>query len=74
MTLKEARQYIKAWPERFRIIAKFVRGDDENMALFMFKLEEKREESMNYTEVYNSHPLGMRRNVDFRGIGEYLHW
>jgi hypothetical protein len=72
MTLKECRQYVKAWPERFRLRCNFLRGDDYNTALFVYALQEKKEFSNKYTTIFDSHPLGLGRNINRHGCGEWL--
>lgn len=82
MDLKEARHLEKVFPERYRIKAKILRGDDKNIPLFMYKLEVLKDYAFDFEEVFNSHPFGVGRNgntvVDpiSKNIyfGEWLTW
>lgn len=71
MTLKECRTLSLNFPERYKLEAKILRGNDKNIPLFVYKLSERKEDGLHFNVVYNSAPLGIGRNV-INGIGEWL--
>lgn len=73
MTLKECRQHAAAWPERYKIEAKVLKGNDVDTPLFMYRLLERKDESLVYSEVFNSAPLGIGK-ANSSGIGCWMFW
>lgn len=66
MTLKEARQLAKVFPERYRLEAKMVRGTDQKPALFMYRVFETKDLSAPQV-IFDSGPVGRTGNTVVRG-------
>ena len=75
-SFKMARIVSKNFPERFRLKANVLRGDDKNPPLFIWKLQERKELSENWIDVCGNGFFGMigRSNgrIIHEGIGEFI--
>ena len=60
MNFRDARLLAKNFPDRYRLTAKFLRGDDDKLPVFVWKLEERKEYDLFFTEVYNTGAKGRK--------------